>query len=147
MRRGIILGIAALGLLYLYLVALVYAVGLAAAWPTPRGWLGTFSTHRGAILSWLFIAHLSAVLIVSVPFAWIIVRFYRRFSIALSIAFGLVIWGISDAPLAVDAFRNYGTFSRGFWLADTVQFVGTLPALVLLLRRLPSNKRLERSRA
>jgi hypothetical protein len=83
---------------------------------------------------------------VSLPFAWIIARVYGRFSIALSIAFGLVIWGIFDAPLTLDAFRSYGLFSKGFWLVDTVEFVGTLPALVLLLRRLPSNQRLVRSR-
>jgi hypothetical protein len=146
MRRGIISGIAALGLLYFYLVALVYAVGARVAWPTPRWWLDTFSAHRGAILSWLFISHLTAVLIVSLPFAWIIARFYGRFSIALSIAFGLVIWGIFDAPLILDAFRSYGLFSKGFWLVNTVEFVGTLPALVHLLRRLPSNQRFERSR-
>jgi hypothetical protein len=145
-RRRIILGIAAFGLLYLYLLALVYAIGLAAAWPTPRWWVGAFSAHRGAILSWLLISHLAVVVIVSLLFAWIIVRVYGRLSIAVSIVFALVIWGLFDAPLTLDAFRGDGFFSKGIWLADTVQFIGALPVLVLLLRRLPSNNRFERSR-
>jgi hypothetical protein len=146
MRRRIILGIAAFGLLYLYLLALVYAIGVAAAWPTPRWWLGIFSAHRGAILSWLLISHLVVVLIVSLLFALIIVRVFGSLSISVAITFALVIWAIFDAPLALDAFRSTGFFSKGIWLADTVQFVGVLPVLVLLLRRLPSNNRFERSR-
>jgi hypothetical protein len=144
--RRIILGIAAIGLLYLYLVVLVYVIGLAAAWPTPRWWVGTFSVHRGAMLSWLLLSHLVVVVIVSLLFAWIIVRVYGRLSIPVSISFALVIWGLFDAPLTLGAFRSDGFFSKGLWLADTIQFVAVLPALVLLLRRLPSNNRLERSR-
>jgi hypothetical protein len=143
--RRVILGIAAFGLLYLYLVALSYTVGAGAAWPTPRWWIGTFSAHRGAILSWLWLSHLGAVLIVSFPFAWIVTRVYGRFSTALSIAFALATWGIFDAPLALDAFRSYGFFAKGMWLSDTVEFVVALPAMVLLLRRLSSNHRFERS--
>lgn len=143
-RRRIILGIVAFGLLYLYLVALVFAIGLAAAWPTPRWLVGAFSAHRGAILSWLLVSHLTVVAIVSLLFAWIIVRVYGRLSILVSVSFAAVICGVFDAPLAFDAFRSDGSFSKGIWLADTVQFIGALPALVLLLRRLPSNNRLER---
>ena len=146
MRRRIILGIAAFGLLYLYLLALVYAIGIAAARPTPRWWLGIFSAHSGAILSWLLISHFAVVLIASLLFALFIVRVFGRLSILVAIAFALVIWAIFDAPLAVEAFRSTGFFSKGMWLADTVQIVGVLPALVLLLRRLPSNNRFERSR-
>jgi hypothetical protein len=145
-RRRIILGIAAFGLLYLYMVSLVYAIGLAAAWPTPRWWVGAFSAHRGAILSWLLISHLAVVAIVSLLFAWIIVRVYGRLSVPVSLAFALAIWGVFEAPLTLDAFGGDGFFSKGIWLADTVQFIGALPTLVLLLRRLPSNNRFERSR-
>jgi hypothetical protein len=144
--RRIVLGIAAFGLLYLYLVALSYIVGAGAAWPTPRWWIAVFSAHRGAILSWLLLSHLGAILIVSFPFAWIIARVYGRFSTALSIVFALVAWGIFDAPLALDAFRSYGFFAKAVWLSDTVEFVGALPSMVLLLRRLSSNQRFERSR-
>jgi hypothetical protein len=146
-RRQIILGIAAIGLVYFYLVALVYASGVMAAQPVPAWWLGIFSARRGAILPWLLISHLVVVLLVSLAFAWVIVHFYGRFSIRVSIAISLVIWGVVEAPLGIDAFRSDGFFSKGIWLADTVQYVGALPALVLLLRSLPSNNRLERSRA
>jgi hypothetical protein len=110
-RRRIILGIAAFGLLYLYLIALVYAIGLVAAFPTPRWWIGTFSAHRGALLSWLLVSHLIAVVLVSLLFGWIIVRVYGRLSIPVSISFGLVIWAVFEAPISLDAFRSDGFFS------------------------------------
>jgi hypothetical protein len=110
----------------------------------PVWWVEIFSGRRGAILSLILIFHLIVVLLVSLAFAWIIVRVYGRFSVPVSIAFALVIWGLFEAPLTLDAFRSDGLFSKGLWLADTVQFAGALPALILLLRRLPSTNRFER---
>lgn len=144
MRRRIILGIAAIGLLYIYTIALVYAIGAIAAQPLPAWWVEFFSSRHDAILPWLLISHLLVVLLVSLAFAWIIVRVYGRLSVPVSFAFALVIWGLFEAPLTLDAFRSDAFFSKGLWLADTVQFVGALPALVLLLRRLPSTNRFER---
>ena len=144
MRRRIILGVAAIGLLYCYVVALVYAIDAIAAQPVPGWWVGIFSGHRSAILPWLLISHLVVVLFVSLAFAWIIVRVYGRLSVPVSITFALVIWGVFEAPLAIDALRSDGFFSKGIWLADTVQFVAALPALVLLLRRRPSTNPFER---
>ncbi len=145
--RRIILGVAAIGLLYCYLVALVYAVGVIAAQPVPGWWVGIISGHRSATLTWLLISHLVVVLLVSLAVAWIIVRVYGRVSVPVSITFALVIWGVFEAPLAIDAFRSEGFFSKGLWLADTIQFVGALPGLVLLLRGLLSHSRLKQSRA
>ena len=139
MRRQIILGIAAIGLLYFYLLALVYASGVMAAQPVPSWWLGIFSARHGAILPWLLISHLVVVLLVSLAFASVIARFYGRLSVRVSIAISLVIWGLVEAPLGIDAFRSHDFFSKGIWLADTVQYVAALPALVLLLRSLSSN--------
>jgi len=146
-RRVIILVIVAIGLVYLHVVALVYGIGLIAAQRVPDWWAGVFSTRRSADLSWVLSSHFAVVLLVSLPFAWIVVRAYGRFSVTVSIAFGLMIWGLFEAPLMLDAFRTSGVFPRALWFADTIQFIGSLPILVLLLRRLPSNSRFERSRA
>jgi hypothetical protein len=141
MRRGIFLGIVVIGLAYLYVLALVYGIGVVAAQSVLSWWPAPFSTRRSAALSWILFSHFVVVLLVTVPFAWIIARAYGRFSLAVSFAISLVIWSLFEAPLMLDAFRSAGIFSKGIWFADTIKFVGSLPLLVLLFRRLPSNNR------
>jgi len=145
-RRRIVLGAAAIGLFCFYAVALVHVIGVVAAWTVPAWWAAAFSTRDNSILWWLLISHLTAVLLVSLAFAWIIARVYGRFSLALSLIFALLIWGLFEAPLLLNAFRSDVFLPKGFWLVDTVQFIGALPVLVLLFRRLPSNNRFEGSR-
>jgi hypothetical protein len=146
MRRRIILSAVAIGLFCFYLVALVYAIGVVTAWRVPAWWAAAFSTRDGSVLWWLFTSHLTAVLLVSLAFAWAIARIFGQFSLALSLIFALVIWGFFEAPLMLNAFRSDVFLPKGFWIADTVQLIAALPVLVLLFRRLPSNNRFERSR-
>jgi hypothetical protein len=144
-RRIIVLGVVAIGLVYLYVLALVYGIGVNAAQRVPSWWSEIFPMRSA--LSWALISHFVVVLLVSLPFAWAIVRVYGRLSIAVSLGVALLIWGLFEAPLTLDALRSGGLFSKGLWLADTVQFIASLPILVLLFRRLlPSNNRFERSR-
>jgi hypothetical protein len=145
MRRRIVLGVAAIGLFCFYVFALVYAIGVVAAWTVPAWWAATFSTRDDSVLWWLFISHLTVVLLVSVAFAWIIARVFGHFSFGLSIIFALVIWSLFEAPLMLNAFRSDVFLPKGFWLADTVQFIGALPVLVWLFRRLPSNSSSDRA--
>lgn len=146
MRRRIFLVAAAIGLFCCYVVALVYAIGLVAAWTVPAWWAAIFSTRVNSVLWWLFISHLTVVLLVSLALAWIISRVFGHLSLALSLIFALLIWGMFEAPLMLNAFRTDVFLPKGFWLVDTVQLIGALPVLVLLFRRLPSKNRFEQSR-
>ena len=146
MRRAIILGIVAIALAYLYLMALVYGIGVNAAQGVPAWWSEFFSTRHNSARSWVLISHAVAVLLISMPFAWMLARAYGRIGVWVSLAIAIAIWGLFEAPLMLDAFRSDGVFLRALWFADTIQFLGSLPVLVLLFRRLPSNHRLERSR-
>jgi hypothetical protein len=145
-RHRITLAAAAIGIFCLYVVALVYAIGVGTAWTVPAWWAAAFSTRDDSVLLWLFLSHLTAVLLVSLAFAWVIARYFGRFSLALSLIFALVIWWLFEAPQMLNSFRADVFLPKGFWIADTVEFIAVLPALVLLFRRLPSNNRLERSR-
>jgi hypothetical protein len=145
-RRGIVLGVVAIGLAYLYVLALVYGIGVNAAQRVPAWWSEFFSTPHSSIRSWVLISHIVVVLLISIPFAWIIARAYGRFSAAVSLAIAIMIWSWCEAPLMLDALRTNGVFARALWFADSSQFIGSLPVLVLLFRRMPSNNRLERSR-
>jgi hypothetical protein len=146
-RRAIIFGIVAIGLAYLYVLVLVYGIGVNAAQGVPAWWSEFFSIRHSAVRSWVLISHAVVVLLVSMPFAWVIARAYGRFSVWVSFAIAIMIWGLFEAPLMLDAFGSDGVFPRALWFADTIQFIGSLPVLVLLFRRLPSNHRLERSQA
>jgi hypothetical protein len=145
MWHRVILGIVAIGLVYFYVYALVNGIGLAAAQPVPVFWAAIFPTRHSGALSWVVISHFAVVLLVSLPFAWIIVRVYGRFSVLVSFAIALLIWGVFEAPLMLYAFEGSSVFWRGLWLADTVQLIGSLPVLAALLRRLAPRSQLEQS--
>lgn len=145
MRRVIIFGIVAFGLAYLYLLALVFGIGVNAAQGVPAWWSEFFSIRHSAVRSWAFISHAVVVLLLSMPFAGVIARAYGRFSVWISLGIAVAVWGLFEAPLMPDAFGSDGVFPRALWFADTIQLIGSLPVLVLLFRRVPSNHRFERS--
>jgi hypothetical protein len=145
-RRVVILVIVAIGLAYLYVMALAYGIGVNAAQGVPTWWSEFFSSRHSSVRSWVLISHAIAVLLITLPFAWVIARAYGRISVWVSLAIAIAIWGLFEAPLMLDAFRSDGVFPRALWFSDTIQFVGSLPVLVLIFRRLPFNNRLERSR-
>jgi hypothetical protein len=102
-RRHIVLGITAIAITYLYIIALVYAIGVSAAQATPGWWVDVFSNHRAANLAWLFISHGAAIFLVSLPCAWVVARLYGTSGVIVSFAITLVIWGVFDAPLISNA--------------------------------------------
>ena len=141
MRRPIVLTAVAAGLVFLYLVAFVYMVAFVAIQPTPAWWQNAFGTHRSAQLAWLLSFHAAGVVLVSLPFAFVIARVYPRLGIAVACVVTAVIWGTIDASLVIDAFTSAAFGARGFWIANSVELLGALPALVWLMQRLPSNNR------
>jgi hypothetical protein len=141
MRRPVVLVIAPFAIFALYLVALAHVIRFAAVQPTPRWWIAMFPTWRSASLTWLLCVHAAAVAFASLPFAWVVSRLYGRFAVYVSGVIAVVVWGVLEAPLAVEVTKNPRFFLKGMWLADTLQFLLILPALVWLLRKLPSNNR------
>jgi hypothetical protein len=140
-RRDLVLTAVAAGLVVLYLVAFVYMVAFVAIQPTPVWWQNGFGTDRSAQLAWLFSFHAAGVVLVSIPFAFVIARVYRRFGVLVACVVTLVVWGTIDASLMADALKGAAFGARGFWIADSVELLGSLPALVWIMQRLPSNHR------
>lgn len=138
-RRNILLGVVALGLTYLYVLALVYGIGIVAALPVPARWAGVFPTRHSAAASWILISHFLVVLLVSAPFAWMIARACGRFSVAVSVTVALLILALFEIPLILASANGGAIFPWWVWLADIAQFAGSLPILVLLCRRLRAN--------
>jgi hypothetical protein len=146
MSRQLLALIAAAALLtWLYLVAYVYANAFVSSGPLPVWWLHAFTTDRTAVLSWFVLSHAAVILLISTPFAFIINRVYPRFGVALAAGLILVVW-ITVEPLSflLHAFTVATPYIRGVYLIDHAIFLLALPGLVWLVRRLPSNHRLER---
>jgi len=141
LRRPLVLTSVAAVLVVLYLLAFVYMVAFVAIQPTPVWWRSAFGTHRGAELAWLFSFHAAGVVLVSLPFAFVITRAYRHLGVAVACVVALVTWGTIDASFMSDAFKSAAFGARGFWIADSVELLGSLPVLVWLMQRLPSNNR------
>ena len=78
MHRALLVVIALVAL-YLYSYFLVFVIGHFLAQPSPAWWDPLFSTRAHAVLAWLVLCHSAAVLIVSVPFAYVIHRTYGRY--------------------------------------------------------------------
>ncbi len=144
MRRNILLGVIALALTYLYVLALVYAIGLVAALPVPATWAGLFPTRHAGAASWILVSHFVVVVLVSVPFAWMFARVFGRASVALSISVAVLILALFEIPLILANSKGGAVFPWWVWLTDVAQFAGSLPVLVLLLRRWGKNKGLAR---
>jgi hypothetical protein len=140
-RRRVILLTLAFAIVPLYLVALTYAIAFAAAQETPRWWISIFPTWRSAALTWVLSLHALAIALASLPFAWVISRFYGRPRVWVALAIAVVITLVLAVPSGPDLTKSPGAFLVSIWVADALQFVVTLPLLALLLSRLPSNNR------
>jgi hypothetical protein len=100
-----------------------------------------FSTRVNAATAWMVLCHSAAVLIVSVPFAYLIHRTYGRHGPLVALAMTLTLFVIFALP----AWRYLGdasTRQRVVTLLDQIKLIGVLPALVWLLGKLPPKQRL-----
>ena len=143
-RQVLVLAAAGALLTWLYLVAYAYLNAFVSGYPMPMWWLRAFTSDRTAALTWYVLSHAATILLISVPFAFVIKRLYPRFGVPLAAGLTLVVW-IAIEPLsfllhAVDRC----SVRRPVYLVDHLIFLLALPGIVWLLRYLPSNQRLER---
>jgi hypothetical protein len=141
LRHRILLAAAAIGIGWLYRLALIGGLGLGLAiMPMPRAWLTLWPAWRVGSFTWLLTAHVISVLLASLPFAWAVGRLYGRFGPRVSVVLGVMICATLEAQYATDMI-SAPWLVRGMWLVDVLLFSLTLPFLVWLLRKLPSNSR------
>ena len=144
MRRGIVLALAAAAIAYLYALALIFAIGVATALPTPSWGLGVLSNRAHSMLVWMHLIQVAAIVLVSLPFAYVITVTYRRFGVWLALGTTIVICGAIEIPVLIEFFGSVSLFLGASLILNAVELVLVLPTLVSMMRRLPSNYRLER---
>ena len=144
-RQVLVLAAAGALLTWLYLVAYAYLNAFVSGYPMPMWWLRAFTSDRTAALTWYVLSHAATILLISVPFAFVIKRLYPRFGVPLAAGLTLVVW-IAIEPLSflLHAVEIAAPYVRAVYLVDHLIFLLALPGIVWLLRYLPSNQRLER---
>ena len=145
MRQLIVLIGVAAGLYVLYMLAYVYVTAFIAIHATPMWWRGSFSADRTATLWWLSIADLVGLILVSIPFALAIDRLCGRVAVRVALGVATITWITIEAPFLV-GLGNKALYVRTFQIAASLELLGTLPIIVWLIQRLPSNYRIERPR-
>jgi|SRR5438105_4677759 len=139
MRRALLVVIVLVAL-YLYSFFLIAAIGYALAQPHPAWWDSMFSTRGQAALTWMVLCHSMAVLVVSLPFAYLIQRVYGRYGPLVALAMTLTLFVVFALP-ALRYFGDSPTRFKVVTIFDQLKLVGVLPVLVWAFSKLPSNKR------
>jgi hypothetical protein len=144
MWRMILLVAFTVALAYAYAFALTVLIGLSMAVPMPRFWLETIPTQIAATLSWMAIWHTLAVFVASVLPALVISRLYPRRWLIASFAITLALTCLTFLPALIAMFPGASPRLRLIWVFDCLKYLGMLPLLVWIARRLPSNNAFER---
>lgn len=146
MRHRIFLGVVALGLAWLYAKALIITIGVALARATPLWWSSVFKSHITSVILWIVTCHTMAVLIVALPFSYLIARLYGRAGVLLALTLTVALYSFDPLPSVLAYFQTFSTRMKVVTIFDAVKLLGILPGLVWVIGRLTSNNRFERTR-
>jgi hypothetical protein len=81
LTRRIALVLLTIAVAWLYWYLLVAAIGLAAALPIWTPWLADFPTPRSAVLTWMVTWHTLVIVLVSLPFGFLIHRMWGSWAV------------------------------------------------------------------
>ena len=146
MRRAIAFGLGAIAIVTVYVVVLVSALGVAAALLVPIWAAGILPRTAASLVPLMLFDNAVAVVVASVPFAWLIARVFGRSRLYVAVSVAVVAWTWIELPFASSLGAGRGSFPRVAWATDSIETLVALPALVWILYRLSSNYRLERPR-
>jgi hypothetical protein len=137
-RIALVLLTIAVGWLFWYL--LVAAIGLAAALPVWKPWFAVFPTRRSAVLTWMVTWHTLAIVLVSLPFGFLIHRMWGRWAPLIALAITLAMFAL-ELPDMGQLFRGQPLRFQLVAVFDQLKLIGVLPLVAWLASRLPSNNR------
>ena len=128
----------------MYSYSLIVGIGYALAQPHPTWWESIFSTRGHAALAWMVVCHSLAVLIVTLPFAYLIQRLYGRYGPLIALAMTFTLFVAFALPALIGSFSTSPIAVKVVTVFDQIELLGVLPVLVWAFSKLPSNQRLER---
>ncbi len=134
--RRVLLGLAALIVLYLYSFCLVVAFGYALSRAPPAFWGALFASGGAAALSWMVVCHTLALLAVSLPFAYLLHRLYGRLAPAVAFTMTLVLFLGFALPALWVSFADSPPRFKLVTTFDQVKLLGALPFMAWAFGRL-----------
>jgi hypothetical protein len=123
MRRRFGLAILAMGILWAYLDALVFVIGYAMAPSVPAAWGSAFASHLSAVRAWAILCHTAAVLLVALPFAFLINRLYGRYGVLMAFTLTIVGYVMTDLPVLFTYFDILSPYMKAIAITDAVKLV------------------------
>jgi hypothetical protein len=141
MRATLVVLITGVALFWVYNTVLVWTIGHAMALPQPRHWAGLFANRLSGVLTWMILVHTAAIVVASSPFAFLIAHFYGRRAAGFALLITVVTFALFSLPSLLAYFRTFSTRMQLITVFDNLKLLLVLPALVLLMRKLPSNNR------
>ena len=140
MRRAVILIATCLALAYSYWFVVGYAFGFAAAQPLPAWWWKPAHFHYyGLFYSQTLLLDTVVLVIVSLPFAYVVHRLFGRDGLLAAVAISLSL-ALTDAAGILDLQLVPFRLSA-FLLVSALRSACVLPLLVLISTRASSNNR------
>ena len=141
MRTTLVVAATSVALFSVYSYILVGTIGYAMALPEPSQWAGLFATRVTGVLTWMQLAHTTALLVASIPFAFLISYFYGRRAAWLGLGIAVASFAMLSLPGLVRFFATLSPRGQVITAFDNLKLLLVLPLLVLLFQRLPSNNR------
>lgn len=121
----------------LYTVLLPQAIGLSAALNEPGFLVSLVGDRHARFWVWYQLLHTLVVVLVSLPFAWVLSRLYSRrlLPAALLVVAPTVIWMVLDYLSLREQLPDAPAVLNTFYAIDTAKVVLAVPLLSVLLRR------------
>jgi hypothetical protein len=127
--RRVLLSLAALIVLYLYSYCLVLAFGYALSRPPPQFFGHLILAPGSAALAWMVACHTAALLVVSLPFAYLIHRLYGSRAPAVAFIMTLVLFLGFALPALWQSFAASPPNFKLVTTFDQIKLLGSLPLM------------------
>jgi hypothetical protein len=134
--RRVLLSLAALIVLYLYSYSLVLAFGFALSRPPPQFWGRLIANPGSAALAWMVACHTAALLVVSLPFAYLIHRIYGSRAPSVAFIMTLVLFLGFALPALWQSFAGSPPSFKLVTTFDQIKLLGSLPLMTWAFGRL-----------
>ena len=142
MRRRLVLAAFGAVLFGLYLVTVLYSEMLVSMQTLPEWWMHLFTSQCTGVLAWWLLPRAAMLLLVSVPFALVVARVYPLWPVQVAFALTIMVWvALALFPYFAGILRPSSLYVLPWLLGYSLTLLGILPAVVWLMRFLPSNNR------
>lgn len=141
--RSILFLVAAISVATLsYLLLLAWAIAYAALSQAPPWWRTLIASTKTASLSWLWLSHTVAVVLVTIPIALAIRFCLRRQRLVAAISVSALVFLVMGLPAMTLSLSKQPLYVVLWTIWEQVLLIGTLPAIVWIIEVLGRRREL-----